>query len=189
MLVRNPLEAAYNETAYRTGDQVTLDEEANYVFLGRRDTMVKTRGYRVELGEVESVLYEHPAVREAVVLPVPDEFLGNRLRAVICVDGEHDLSREAVLEHCRRRLPGYMLPDVIEFRAALPRTSNSKVDRVGLSSAQDVGTQSMSRQLGLEAKCATRSSGTTSAGSSSKMRRCCRWRTRRHSWTEASLTR
>ena len=73
-------------SAYRTGDLVTLDEEGNYVFLGRRDGMVKTRGYRVELGEVEAALYAHPAIREAVVLPVPDELLGNRLRAVISAE-------------------------------------------------------------------------------------------------------
>ena len=87
VLVSNPFQAAYDEPAYRTGDLVTLDDEGNYVFLGRRDGMVKTRGYRVELGEVETALYAHPAIREAVVLPVPDELLGSRLRAVICADG------------------------------------------------------------------------------------------------------
>jgi amino acid adenylation domain-containing protein len=133
VLVRNPFQAAYDEPAYRTGDLVTLDHEGNYVFIGRRDGMVKTRGYRVELGEVETALYEHPAIREAVVLPEPDEMLGNRLRAVICADGARGLTREAVLGHCRRRLPGYMVPDTVEFREALPRTSTGKVDRVQLA--------------------------------------------------------
>ena len=72
---------------YRTGDLVTQDEDGNYIYLGRQDGMVKTRGYRVELGEVEAALYEHPAIHEAVVLPVPDELLGSRLRAVISRDG------------------------------------------------------------------------------------------------------
>jgi amino acid adenylation domain-containing protein len=133
MLVRNPFQAAYQELAYRTGDLVTVDDEGNYVYLGRRDGMVKTRGYRVELGEVETALYAHPAIREAVVLPVPDDLLGSRLRAVICADGPGGVTREEVLDHCRRRLPGYMVPDVVEFRTALPRTSNGKVDRVGLA--------------------------------------------------------
>jgi amino acid adenylation domain-containing protein len=133
MLVANPFQAAYAEPAYRTGDLVTLDDAGDWVFLGRRDGMVKTRGYRVELGEVETALYAHPAVREAVVLPVPDELLGNRLRAVICADS---LTREEVLGHCRRRLPGYMVPDVVEFRAALPRTSTGKIDRAGLLSTE-----------------------------------------------------
>jgi acyl-CoA synthetase (AMP-forming)/AMP-acid ligase II len=133
-LVRNPLQANYDEPSYRTGDLVTLDEEGNYVFLGRRDGMVKTRGYRLELGEVEAVLYGHRAVREAVVLPVPDELVGNRLRAIVCVDRQTDRMREELLEHCRRRLPAYMVPEVVEFWEALPRTSTGKVDRVRLAS-------------------------------------------------------
>jgi L-proline---[L-prolyl-carrier protein] ligase len=132
VLVPNPFQAAYHELAYRTGDLVTLDDEGNYVYLGRRDGMVKTRGYRVELGEVETALYAHPAIREAAVLPVPDELLGSRLRAVICADSPGGLTREEVLDHCRRRLPSYMVPDVVEFRDALPRNSNGKVDRTGL---------------------------------------------------------
>jgi len=136
VLGRNPFQEAYDEPAYRTGDLVTVDEEGNYVFLGRRDGMVKTRGYRVELGEVEAALYAHPAVREAVVLPVPDEILGNRLRAVISADGSPGLTRQEVLEHCLRRLPGYMVPDVVEFCEALPRTSTGKVDRTQLARAR-----------------------------------------------------
>jgi amino acid adenylation domain-containing protein len=132
-LVRNPFQAAYDEPAYRTGDLVTLDDAGNYVFLGRRDGMVKTRGYRVELGEVEAALYAHPAVREAVVLPVPDELLGSRLRAVVCTAGPGGLTREEVVDHCRQRLPAYMVPDEVEFRDVLPRNSNGKVDRARLA--------------------------------------------------------
>jgi amino acid adenylation domain-containing protein len=136
VLSRNPFQDAYDEPAYRTGDLVTVDEEGNYVFLGRRDGMVKTRGYRVELGEVEAALYAHPAIREAVVLPMPDEILGNRLRAVISANGSPGLTRQEVLEHCLRRLPGYMVPDVVEFCEALPRTSTGKVDRTQLARAR-----------------------------------------------------
>ena len=134
VLVANPFQAAYRETVYRTGDLVTLDEDGNYLYLGRQDGMVKTRGYRVELGEVEAALYAHPAIHEAVVLPVPDELLGSRLRAVISADGG-GLTREEVLEHCRGRLPGYMVPDVLEFCQALPRTSTGKIDRARLARA------------------------------------------------------
>jgi amino acid adenylation domain-containing protein len=135
-LVRNPFRAEYDELVYRTGDLVTLDPAGNYTYLGRRDSMVKIRGYRVELGEVEAALYRHPAIREAVVLPVPDELLGSRLRAVLTADGAANLTRENVLEHCRQWLPSYMVPDIIEFREALPRTSTGKVDRAGLSQEQ-----------------------------------------------------
>ena len=143
MLVTNPFQSAYAEAAYRTGDLVTLNEAGDFIFLGRRDGMVKTRGYRVELGEVEAALYAHPAVREAAVLPVPDELLGNRLRAVI--SAENGLTREEVLDHCRRRLPAYMVPDVVEFCPALPRTSTGKIDRTGLQ-GMDMHTDTQERE-------------------------------------------
>jgi amino acid adenylation domain-containing protein len=136
VLVANPFQQAYDEPAYRTGDLVSLDADGSYVFLGRQDGMVKTRGYRVELGEVEAALYEHPAIAEAVVLPVPDELFGSRLRAVVSVPGPDVPSRADVLEHCRRRLPAYMVPDVVEFCDALPRTSTGKVDRAQLAQAR-----------------------------------------------------
>jgi amino acid adenylation domain-containing protein len=136
VLVPNPFQAAYRETAYRTGDLVTRDEDGNYIYLGRQDGMVKTRGYRVELGDVEAALYQHPAIHEAVVLPIPDELLGSRLRAVISADAPGILTREEVLDHCRRQLPGYMVPDVVEFCEALPRTSTGKVDRARLARAR-----------------------------------------------------
>jgi amino acid adenylation domain-containing protein len=136
VLVRNPFRAEYDELVYRTGDLVTLEPTGNYSYLGRRDSMVKIRGYRVELGEVEATLYRHPAIREAAVLPVSDELLGSRLRAVVTVDGAGNLTRENVLDHCRQWLPSYMVPDIIEFRQELPRTSTGKVDRVGLAQEQ-----------------------------------------------------
>lgn len=133
VLIPNPFQPRFHELVYRTGDIVTLDEEGNYVYLGREDGMVKTRGYRVELGEVESVLYQHPAIREVVVLPVPDELLGNRLRAVIRTDDGVALTREEVVAFCNQKLPNYMIPDMIEFRDSLPKTSTGKTDRVVLT--------------------------------------------------------
>jgi acyl-CoA synthetase (AMP-forming)/AMP-acid ligase II len=133
VLIQNPFRAPYDERVYRTGDLVTLDPAGNYFYLGRRDAMVKIRGYRVELGEVEAALYRHPAISEAAVLPVVDELLGSSLRAVISADHAGNLTRETVLDHCRQWLPSYMVPDVVEFREALPRTSTGKVDRASLA--------------------------------------------------------
>ncbi|HEX7996358.1 MAG TPA: amino acid adenylation domain-containing protein, partial [Streptosporangiaceae bacterium] len=135
-LVLHPFRTEYDEFVYRTGDLVTLDPSENYVFLGRRDSMAKIRGYRVELGEIEATLYRHPAIQEAAVLPVPDELIGSRLRAVVTADGSN-LTREDVLEHCRRWLPSYMVPDIVEFRQEMPRTSTGKVDRAGLAHEQN----------------------------------------------------
>jgi amino acid adenylation domain-containing protein len=133
VLVPHPSRESGGELVYRTGDLVTLEPGGNYAYVGRRDSMVKIRGYRVELGEVEAALYRHPAIREAAVLPVPDELLGSRLRAVITTNGGGAASREDVLAHCRQWLPDYMVPDAVEFRDALPRTSTGKVDRAGLA--------------------------------------------------------
>jgi amino acid adenylation domain-containing protein len=133
VLVANPFQEYRDELVYRTGDLVTLDPDGNYVYVGRRDSMVKIRGYRVELGEVETALYRHPAIKEAAVLPVSDELIGSRLRAVITANQGSRLTRENVMDHCRQWLPGYMVPDVIDFRDALPRTSTGKVDRAGLA--------------------------------------------------------
>jgi amino acid adenylation domain-containing protein len=135
-LVPDPFRAESGELVYGTGDLVTLDEAGNYAYLGRRDSMVKIRGYRIELGEVEATLYRHPAIREAAVLPVPDELLGDRLRAVVTADSAGSLTREDVLDHCRQWLPGYMVPDIVEFRETMPRTSTGKVDRAGLAGEQ-----------------------------------------------------
>jgi len=112
---------------------VSLQPDGNYLYIGRRDGMVKTRGYRVETGEIESVLYAHPAIKEAVVLPVPDELFGNRLRAIVSLHEGTTLSREQLVVYCKERLPHYMIPELIEFRASLPKTSTGKADRAALA--------------------------------------------------------
>ena len=133
VLMHNPFQLHFHELVYKTGDVVTLDADGNYVYLGRQDGMIKTRGYRVELGEIEAVLYGHPAIKEVAVLPVPDEVLGNRLRAIISPYEGTALAREEVLAFCNQQLPHYMVPDVIEFREVLPKTSTGKTDRVSLA--------------------------------------------------------
>jgi amino acid adenylation domain-containing protein len=121
------------DLAYRTGDLVRVREDGNLEFLGRRDHQVKTRGYRVELGEIETVLHHHPAVDEAVVLAIPDEEVTHRLRAVVVTKGGSALDEAALRQHCAESLPRYMVPETIEFRRELPRTSSGKVDRRALS--------------------------------------------------------
>jgi amino acid adenylation domain-containing protein len=118
---------------YRTGDIVEIVDDAppTYRLLGRRDHLVKSRGYRIELGEVESALYADGEVEECVVVPVPDELMGNRLVAFCAVRGE--LGEAQLKRSCRERVPGYMVPDRIEILDALPRTANDKYDRTRLA--------------------------------------------------------
>jgi amino acid adenylation domain-containing protein len=123
------------DLAYRTGDVARELPDGNLEFLGRRDHQVKTRGYRVELGEIEAALQSHPAVGEAVAVAVPDEEITNRLRAVVVLKAGLGADEADLKQHCARTLPRYMVPETIEFRSALPRTSSGKVDRRALEEA------------------------------------------------------
>ena len=96
--------------------------------------MVKVRGYRIELGEIETALTAHPDVLEAVAVPLEDPFSGTRLVAsVLSCAGAHP-EPEAVRAFARQYLPIYMLPDQVEVRSSIPRTSSGKADRTALRS-------------------------------------------------------
>ena len=121
---------------YRTGDIVVEEPDGNYRYLGRRDRMIKRRGYRVELGEIEACLYQHAAVGEAAVVAVPDESAGVRVTAHLSLRaGERRPSIIELKTFCSRLLPLYMVPDAFAFHAALPKTSTDKIDYVSLKSA------------------------------------------------------
>jgi amino acid adenylation domain-containing protein len=127
--IRNPLDQESGEIVYRTGDIVRLDEQGDYVFLGRVDQMIKSRGYRIEIGEIEIVLSNHPQVKTAVVIPIPDDLIGNRIAAVIIPSNGSLINKEDILRHCAKQLPKYMVPETLEFKDSLPMTSSGKVDR------------------------------------------------------------
>jgi amino acid adenylation domain-containing protein len=133
MVVPNRFQPNFDEKIYRTGDLVTLAADGNYYFIGRRDSMIKSRGYRIELGEIESALLSHPAVREAAAIAVPDEVVGNRIKAVVAVHEPGSVQAAELQQYCATRIPTYMIPELIEFRGSLPKTSTGKVDRVELS--------------------------------------------------------
>ncbi|NUO83685.1 amino acid adenylation domain-containing protein, partial [candidate division KSB1 bacterium] len=113
---------------YKTGDLVVEQAEEGYIYVSRRDRMVKKRGYRVELGEIEAGLYKHPAIREAAVIALSDEANGVRVKAFLsCKDGK----RPSLIElkgFCAENLPSYMAPDLFAFLETLPKTSTDKID-------------------------------------------------------------
>jgi amino acid adenylation domain-containing protein len=113
---------------YRTGDVVTESAQGDYIYAGRRDRMVKKRGYRVELGEIESCLYRHPDVREAAVVAIPDEELGMKVRAHLVSRDGRRISLIQLKAFCAQHLPIYMVPDVFRFHEELPKTSTEKTD-------------------------------------------------------------
>jgi L-proline---[L-prolyl-carrier protein] ligase len=124
-------ERAFLETAerwYRTGDVVVENAEGEYEFLGRRDRMVKRRGYRVELGEIEAALHRHPVVREAAVIALPDEVDGLHVKAFLGLSRKPRPSVIELKRFCADVLPGYLIPDHFAFADRLPRTSTGKVD-------------------------------------------------------------
>jgi acyl-coenzyme A synthetase/AMP-(fatty) acid ligase len=133
MVVANRFQKNFEEKIYRTGDLVQLAEDGNYYFLGRRDSMIKSRGYRIELGEIESALLSHEAVKEAVAIAIPDDIVSNRIVAVIAAHDGATIKPSELQHHCGSRIPKYMIPELIEFRDSLPKTSTGKIDRVQLT--------------------------------------------------------
>lgn len=115
---------------YKTGDVVRDEGDGCYLFAGRRDRMVKRRGYRVELGEIEAALYKHPAITEAAVLAIPDE--ENGVRVLACASYNAEAGKKpsliAMKGFCAKNLPLYMIPDQFHFLETLPKTSTDKID-------------------------------------------------------------
>jgi amino acid adenylation domain-containing protein len=133
MVVPNRFQKQFRENMYRTGDLVTLAEDGNYYFLGRRDSMIKSRGYRIELGEIESALLSHPGVKEAAAIAIPDDIVGNRIKAVVSAHDSMVLKAAELQQFCAAKIPKYMIPELIEFMEDLPKTSTGKIDRVRLA--------------------------------------------------------
>jgi len=122
----------FDDLFYRTGDLVQLDEDGNYRYLGRKDRQIKTRGYRVELDEVEVALLSHPGVEEAAVYPIPDGQGSNLIEAAVIPKQEKTLVESELMAHVADKLPAYAKPAKIEITSDFPRTSTGKIDRRAL---------------------------------------------------------
>jgi amino acid adenylation domain-containing protein len=112
---------------YKTGDLAFEGPDGNYMYVARRDRMVKKRGYRIELGEIEAGLYRHPAIKEAAVVALQDDD-GVRIKAFV---SHQQNSRPSIIElkqFCTQNLPAYMVPDIFSFLDFLPKTSTDKID-------------------------------------------------------------
>jgi acyl-CoA synthetase (AMP-forming)/AMP-acid ligase II len=118
---------------YRTGDRARYRPDGTIEFMGRYDHQLKIRGFRVELGEIEARLREHPAVSQAVVAVWEDGAAGRSLVAYV-VPREGTLDEAALREFLKERLPEYMMPGDFVPLGALPLTANGKVDRRALPS-------------------------------------------------------
>ncbi|MGC1818303.1 MAG: acyl-CoA ligase (AMP-forming), exosortase A system-associated [Casimicrobiaceae bacterium] len=122
------------ELAVFSGDTVRMDAEGFLYFVGRRDEMIKTSGYRVSPNEIEEAIYATQLVGEAAAFGVPHPALGQAIVVVATPRDGSALDEAAILAECRARLPAYMLPAVIDIRQGpLPRNPNGKIDRKSLS--------------------------------------------------------
>ena len=122
------------EKVLHTGDLFRMDEEGYLYFVSRKDDIIKTRGEKVSPKEVEDVLYSVEGVLEAAVVGVPDEVLGQSIKAVVTLREGFQVSKQELLRHCAKHLEDFKIPRQIEFRAALPKTISGKIDRKELRS-------------------------------------------------------
>jgi acyl-CoA ligase (AMP-forming) (exosortase A-associated) len=118
-----------DEVAVWSGDVVVRDEEGFLYFVGRKDEMIKTSGYRVSPSEIEEVAYDTGLVRDAVALGVEDAKLGQRVVLVVSPAVGSRIDVEALLSQMKKALPLYMLPKRVDVRPEIPRSPNGKFDR------------------------------------------------------------
>ena len=132
------------EVAVFSGDTVRRDSEGFLYFIGRRDEMIKTSGYRVSPTEVEEILYSTKLVGECAAFGVEHPALGQVIQVVATApDGSAEVDRAALLTACKQRMPAYMVPAGVSAVAGpLPRNPNGKIDRKLLSTGwNEVGNE------------------------------------------------
>lgn len=127
-----PQELPITEMAVWSGDTVKMDADGYLYFIGRKDEMIKTSGYRVSPTEVEEEAYATGLVRDAVAVGVPHERLGQAIVLVASAPAGIADDTEALVNALRRRLPRHMVPVAVDWRDSLPRSANGKFDRARL---------------------------------------------------------
>lgn len=121
------------EMSVWSGDTVRMDAEGYLYFVGRRDEMIKTSGYRISPSEIEEVAFASGLVADAVAIGVAHPELGHSIVLVVTAAQGKQPADGPLYEACRRELPAFMVPARIEWRDSLPRNSNGKYDRVLLA--------------------------------------------------------
>jgi acyl-CoA ligase (AMP-forming) (exosortase A-associated) len=131
VLKPNPLlppELGDCEKVCYSGDLVKMDDDGFLYYVGRRDTMIKSSGYRISPTEVEEVLFQTGKIRQAAVIGIPDEVLGQTIKAFIVAKDGAPLDCDAIQDFCVEKMPRHMVPKQFEVLQELPKTSSGKVD-------------------------------------------------------------
>ncbi|HXU40715.1 MAG TPA: long-chain fatty acid--CoA ligase [Burkholderiales bacterium] len=115
----------------RTGDIVRMDEEGYFHFYDRSKDLIKFKGYSIFAKDVEDVLYGHPQVKAAGVIGVSDPAVGQRIKAIVVLQGDArgKVSADEIKAYCRQTLAEYKVPHIVEFRGELPKTDVGKISR------------------------------------------------------------
>lgn len=121
------------EMVLYTGDYCRLDEEGYLYFVGRMDSILKVRGEKVAPKEIEMVLCDAPGVKEAAVIGVPDEILGEAPKAFVVLEKGAQITERELRRACQERLEPFMVPKQIEIVADLPKTVTGKIMKRGLT--------------------------------------------------------
>jgi len=116
-----------------TGDHCKMDEEGYLYFVGRMDDIIKSRGEKVSPKEVENVLMNIPGVKEAAVIGVPDEILGQAVKAFVVLEEGITMIEKQLQNECQSRLENFMVPKHIVMVSSLPKTDTGKIKKTGLS--------------------------------------------------------
>ena len=123
---------------YRTADVLKQDEKGLYYFVDRTVDTIKHKGYRVSSSEIEAVLQENAAVIGACVVGIPDEKVGERIKAfVVLKEDVKGITGYDLIKWCRKRLAGYKVPQYIEFRDMLPKSKVGKLLRREIRSEEE----------------------------------------------------
>ncbi|MEH2411054.1 amino acid adenylation domain-containing protein [Nostoc sp.] len=121
-----------NARLYKSGDQACYLPNGDIKYLGRIDNQVKVRGFRIEIGEIEAAISQHPAVRETVVVVHSNSADSQRIVAYIVLETEQTLTISELRSFLEPKLPNYMMPAAFVMLEALPLTPNGKIERKAL---------------------------------------------------------
>jgi amino acid adenylation domain-containing protein len=121
------------EMVLYTGDLCKLDDEGYLYFVGRMDDIIKSRGEKVAPKEVEGAIMNIEGVKEAAVIGVPDEILGQAVKAFVVLEQGAKLTERDILRECLGRLENFMAPKFVELVPELPKTTTGKIKKTGLS--------------------------------------------------------